>query len=140
MNEQENTRVVQELFAAFGRGDFQSGLKLLAEDVEWQSPVTRNAPAEISWAQPRRGRAQVAQFFQELGENTQPEPFEIFGITAQGDTVVVEGRNRGQVRSTGRSYEHDWVMVFTVRHGEIVSHRHDYDTADVLAAFRNGPG
>jgi hypothetical protein len=40
------------------------------------------------------------------------------------------------VKSTGRTYEHDWVMVFTLRKGKIVRFRHYYDTADIVVAFR----
>ncbi|MFQ5761896.1 MAG: nuclear transport factor 2 family protein [Candidatus Bathyarchaeia archaeon] len=135
MGEQENVQAVQRLFAAFGRGDLPGVLDMLAEDVDWQSPATRTEHAQISWSRPRRGREQVAQFFKELAEKVQPEPLEPLDFTAQGDKVVVEGRNRGRVKSTGRNYEHDWVMVFTLREGKIVRHRGYYDTADILAAF-----
>ena len=137
MNEQENVQVVQKLFAAFGQANIPSALDILAEDVDWQSPVRRSPPSEISWAKPRHGRAEVAKFFRELSEKMQIELMETFDFTAQGDRVVVEGRNRGSVRSTGRTYEHDWVMVFTVRGGKIVTHRHYYDTADILVAFHS---
>jgi len=60
------------------------------------------------------------------------------GFTAQDDRVAVEGRNRGTVKSTGRGYEHDWVMVFTLHDNKIIRHRHYYDTADILVAFRSG--
>ena len=133
--EQENVQLIKELFAAFARGDVQSALALVAEDVDWQSPVTRTQSKEISWALPRHSREQVARFFQELAERVAPEPFEVSAVIAEGDRVVVEGHNRARVRSTGRSYEHDWVMVFTVRDGKIVRHRHYYDSADVAAAF-----
>ena len=137
MNEQENVQVVQKLFAAFGQANIPSALDILAEDVDWQSPVRRSPPSEISWAKPRHGRAEVANFFRELSEKMQIELMETLEFTAQGDRVVVEGRNRGRVRSTGRTYEHDWVMVFTVRGGKIVTHRHYYDTADILVAFHS---
>jgi len=137
MNEQENVQVVQKLFAAFGQANIPSALDILAEDVDWQSPVRRSPPSEISWAKPRHGRAEVAEFFRELSEKMQIELMETLEFTAQGDRVVVEGRNRGSVRSTGRTYEHDWVMVFTVRGGKIVTHRHYYDTADILVAFHS---
>jgi hypothetical protein len=137
MNEQENVQVVQKLFAAFGQANIPSALDILAEDVDWQSPVRRSPPSEISWAKPRHGRAEVAKFFRELSEKMQIELMETLEFTAQGDRVVVEGRNRGSVRSTGRTYEHDWVMVFTVRGGKIVTHRHYYDTADILVAFHS---
>jgi ketosteroid isomerase-like protein len=137
MNEQENVQVVQKLFAAFGQANIPSALDILAEDVDWQSPVRRSPPSEISWGKPRHGRAEVAKFFTELSEKMQMERMETFDFTAQGDRVVVEGRNRGSVLSTGRTYEHDWVMVFTVLGGKIVRHRHYYDTADILVAFRS---
>jgi len=135
--EEENVQVVQQNFAAFGQGNIQGALDTIAEDVDWQSPVTRTRSEEISWARPRYNREQVAAFFKELSEKMQIEQMETLGFTAQGERVVVEGRNRGTVKSTGRTYEHDWVMVFTLHEGKIVRHRHYYDTADIVAAFRS---
>jgi len=136
MEEHNNIQIINEHFAAFGRGDLQSALNMVADKVYWQSPVTRNRPAEITWAVPRHSREEVEQFFQELSEKVQPEKFEIIGFIAQGDKVVVEGSNKGKIKSTGKSYEHDWIMVFTLRDGKIISHRHYYDTADVVIACR----
>jgi len=135
--EQENVQLVQQHFALFGQGNVLAAIEMLAENVDFQSPVTRTAPAEISWAKPRRSREEVIAFFQELLEKVELERTDLFEFTAQGDRVVVEGRNRGTVKATGHTYEHDWIMVFTVRRGKIVRHRHYYDTADVAAAFRS---
>jgi uncharacterized protein len=135
MSEQNNIQVVQAHLAAFGRGDIDAALAAVAEEVDWQSPATRTPNGLMPWSAIRRTRAEVGQFLADLGAHTEPEAFEIFAITAQGDRVVLEGRNRGRARSTGRSYEHDWVMVLTVQDGLIVRARHYYDTADVLTAF-----
>lgn len=54
----------------------------------------------------------------------------------QEDRVVVEGKNCGTVHATGRTYDHDWVMLFTVRDKRIVRFRHYYDTADLVDALR----
>jgi len=137
MNEQENLQVVQQMFAAFGQRDLPGVLDTLANDVDWQSPVTRTRPQEVSWAEPRHSHEEVATFFKDLFEKVQPERMETSEFTAQGDRVIVEGTNRGTVRSTGRTYEHDWVMVFTLRNGKIVRLRHYYDTSDVIVAFRS---
>jgi len=137
MNEQENVKVVQQMFAAFGQRNLPAVLTTLSDDVDWQSPVRRTEPGEISWAKPRHSREEVANYFKELLEKVQPERLETLDLTAQGDRVVVEGKNRGTVRSTGRTYEHDWVMVFTLRQGKIARFRHYYDTADIVVAFRN---
>ena len=133
--EEKNVQFIKEHFAAFGRGDVESAVSMVAGNVDWQSPVSRTQPEEITWAAPRHNQEEVKQFFRELASKVQPEGFEIIGFIAQGDQVVVEGRNRGQVKSTGKSYEHDWIMVFTILEGKIVRHRHYYDTADVVAAF-----
>jgi ketosteroid isomerase-like protein len=91
MTEHENVRLIKEHFAAFGRGDVKSALGIVAENVDWQSPVTRSQPEEITWAAPRHSREEVLQFFQELADKVQPEKFEIIGFIAQDDKVVVEG-------------------------------------------------
>ena len=133
--EENNVQFIKEHFTAFGRGDVESAVNMVAGNVDWQSPVSRTQPEEITWAAPRHNQEEVKEFFRELASKVQPEGFEIIGFIAQGDQVVVEGLNRGLIKSTGLRYEHDWVMVFTILKGKIVRHRHYYDTADVVAAF-----
>ena len=135
MGEKENVQVVQKMYAAFNRRDIPAVLDILSDDVEWHSPVTRTAPDEISWSKPRHGREEVATFFMELGEKVEPDKLEPLEFTAQADRVVVEGKNRGTVRSTGKAYEHDWVMVFTVRQGKIARMWHYYDSIDLRECF-----
>jgi ketosteroid isomerase-like protein len=134
--EEQNIQVVKRNFEAFSQGDIQGALNTFAENVDFQSPVTRHAHPQMSWAKPRHSRGAVATFFKELAEKMQVRSMEPIEFTAQADRVIVEGKNIGIVKSTGRGYEHDWVMVFTIRDGKIVKHRHYYDTADVLVAFR----
>ena len=135
MSEKENVKLVKQMFEAFGRRDIPAVLDTLAQDVEWQSPVTRTAPDEISWSKPRHGREEVAVFFKDLSEKVQPDKLVPLEFTAQADRVVVEGKNRGVVRSNGKAYEHDWVMVFTLRQGKIARMRHYYDSVDIRVAF-----
>ena len=52
---------------------------------------------EITWAAPRHSREEVLEFFHELADKVQPEKFEIIEFIAQGDKVVVAGRNQGQI-------------------------------------------
>ena len=136
MSVEENVKLIRQMFAAFDRGDIPAVLGMVAEDADWQSPVTGAVSSEIPWARLRRGKGEVAAFFGELNEQMQVEKMETGAYTAQGDRVVVEGKNRGMVRATGRSYQHDWVMIFTLRQCQIVRMRHYYDTADILAACR----
>jgi hypothetical protein len=134
MSAESNVAVVQDLFAAFGRGDLETVLAAHAADVDFQAPVSRTGSG-LPWAGPRRGREAVADFFGQLGGTVRPEPFEDLVFTASGDRVVVEGHNKGIALSTGKVYEHDWVMIFTIRDGQIARFRHYYDPADIEAAL-----
>jgi ketosteroid isomerase-like protein len=124
-----NVAVVREFFATLERGDLPGVIEFVGEEVDWQSPVTRTHPPEISWSSIRRTRQEVAAFFKELGQNVKPKGFELFKISAQDDLVVVEGKN------SGRTYEHEWVMIFSIRDNKIIRFRHYYDTADLVGAF-----
>ena len=132
MKELENTEAVKQMYAAFGRGDKAALMEGFANDVEWQI----GGPAAIPICGCRHGREQVAQFFTVLAETLETQQFEPRQFIAQDDMVVVLGHERQRARSTGRSYEGDWVQVFTLRDGKVVKYREHFDTAAALAAFR----
>jgi uncharacterized protein len=71
MTERQNLRMIEELYAAFGRADLPFILDMVAEDVDWQHP----RPADIPWGGKRRGRKEVAQFFAAIGERLEVEQF-----------------------------------------------------------------
>jgi uncharacterized protein len=71
-----------------------------------------------------------------LAETLETQQFEPRQFIAQDDTVVVLGHERHRVKSTGRSYEGEWVQVFTLRDGKVVKYREYFDTAGALTAFR----
>jgi ketosteroid isomerase-like protein len=132
MVEQANVRTVQEIYAAFGRGDIPALLGALAEDVEWSVA----GPQEVPHAGKRRGRAEVAAFFPVLAETEEFEQFEPREFIAQGDQVVVLGYLRSRVKATGRRYENEWAMVWTLRDGKVTRFRTYEDTAAEAAAYR----
>ena len=119
---------------AFGRGDLEAVIEAHAEDVDSQAPVTRTT-STLPWAGSRRGREEVRDYFAQLTQTVRPEPFEDVVFTASGDRVVVEGHNKGTVLATGKAYEHDWVMIFTIHDGLIGRFRMYYDPADIEVAL-----
>lgn len=54
-----NLQTVQDIYAAFWRGDIPFILNALAEDVEWHEPPGGEAPFKGTY----RGREGVGQFF-----------------------------------------------------------------------------
>lgn len=136
MAEQENVRIVQEAYAAFGRGDIPAVLNVFADDMEYFVP----GPTDIiPTAGQRRDPEQVAQLFATINETEEVQQFEPQEFIAQGDMVVVLGHSRARVKSTGRTLEGDWVDVITLRDGKAVRYRHYYDTAAAVEAFRATP-
>jgi ketosteroid isomerase-like protein len=132
MSRQENVQAVQQMYAAFGRGDMSVLLNGFSDDVDWEYAGPSNIPICGS----RRGREQVARFFQALGETLETLQFEPQKFIAQGDEVVVLGHERHRVKSTGCIFEGDWVQVFTLREGKVIRYREYGDTAALVAAFR----
>jgi ketosteroid isomerase-like protein len=65
MSEQENAQTVQQLYAAFARGDRQAALNTFSDDVDLQHPMTTTV---WPWAGKLRGREQVMRFFAGLAE------------------------------------------------------------------------
>jgi ketosteroid isomerase-like protein len=134
MGEQQHMQTVQEIFSAFGRGDIAPTLDALADDVEWHEP---GPTAVLPWAGTRHGRAQVAQFFTAIGESLEILQFEPREFWAEGDKVAVFGYEQARAKPTDRTYESEWVMVFTLRQGQVVGFHRYYDTAAAVVAFRS---
>jgi uncharacterized protein len=133
VSEDGNTRAVQEIYAAFGRGDVPFILDQLADQFEWVNP---GSPTLIPWAKERHTREEVAEFFQVLGKTVEFQEFEPRTYVAQGDKVVVLGHFRARSKSTGRTVEEHWAMEWTLQNGKVTGYRAHDDTAAIAAALR----
>ncbi len=134
MSDQTNLAVVQQAYAAFGRGDIPGVLDLLTDDVVW----TLQGPSTIPFAGTRRGREGVAEFFSLVGETLEFEQFEPREFVVQGDMVAVLGYERSLIKPTGRTLEQEWAHVYTLRDGKIAKFRAFEDTAALVVAFGAG--
>ena len=84
MSEQANLELVQEMYAAFSRGDIKTIMDHLAPDVLWVA----EGPEIIPFAGRRTGPAEVLGFFQSLGGTQENQKLTIEGNLAQGDRVA----------------------------------------------------
>jgi ketosteroid isomerase-like protein len=135
MEQEKNIQLVNDFFAALNRGDMQYILDIAADNIDWQSPVTGTIAEPISWAKPRRGKAELESFFKELFDKITLVEIKPLTFTAQDDRVFVEGTTKNIVKSNKQEYFVTWVMAITVRNGKCLRLRQYYDTADVLKAF-----
>jgi len=132
MDEQENVQIVQESYAAFGRGDVAAFLATFDDGVDWLT----YGPADLPIYGPRRGRDQVAAVMSAATDLLEIQEFEPREYIAQGDRVVVLGYERGTSKSSGKAYELHWVDVFTLKNHKVARFRGYWDSASIVAAAR----
>ena len=134
MSAQSNIELARDAYAAFGAGDLQKLLGLMTSDIVWEFPASKVIP----WAGTFKGPGEVARFFAALMEHCEPEAFEPLHFIASDDRLVVLGRERFRVKSTGLSWACEWAHAFTVRDGKIASFREYTDTAAMGSALGKG--
>src|SRR5256885_16262158 len=100
MNQTTNTSIVQQAYAAFGRGDIPALLGSLDEKVDWV-PVY-GAGGHVLTSGRRQGRAAVGTFFQQIAQSYKFSVFEPREFVEQGDKVVALGHYTATVNKTGR--------------------------------------
>jgi uncharacterized protein len=127
--EQNSLDIVRRGYEAFGRGDIDGLLALLDENIQWTTP----GPPELPIAGRRTGKQAVAAFFQDLAGLLDVQTFEPKEFIAQGDRVVVLGRDTARVKATGKVIESAWVHAFSVRDGKI-ARLDEYNDVSALVA------
>ena len=124
---------VREIYQAFGRGDMDTILGHLADDIEWEYGVTST---DVPWLQPLRGKAQVPAFFQSLAA-IDFHSFEPTMFLENGHVVVALIDLEATVRATGRRVvEVDEVHIWHFdKEGKAIKFRHRADTHQHWVAY-----
>jgi uncharacterized protein len=130
-----NTQTVQALYAAFGRGDVQTILGYLADDVDWNND--RLASTECPWNGNFSGKSNVPAFFKAVGDNLDFGIFNPHTFVESGNHVAVVLRLESRLKKNGKPLENDGVHIWTFNdRGQVSVYRHFNDTAAELAAWR----
>jgi uncharacterized protein len=122
-----NVETVQEMYAAFGRGDIPAILAKLDDNVQWE---IGGSTADVPWLQRRDGRDGALAFFQSLAgldfhkfEVTAVVPLgsdRVLGICNVDTTITVSGK---------RVVEDDEVHIWWFNaDGRVTAFRHRADT------------
>ena len=129
---QASLELVRAAYRAFATRDIDSLLRLVSPAVEWGEPVDPLIPTSGT----RNGLSGVLEWLR-IGQDTETIlAFEPSRFLADGDTVAVICRTTVVARSTGRTYDTDFVHVVTVDDGRIVRFQEFFDTWAAAEAFR----
>jgi ketosteroid isomerase-like protein len=132
-----NVATVQEIYAAFGRGDVPAILDRVADDVHWEHwPDGSGAQRHgVPWLLERTGRDEVAGFFASL------EALEFHGFAP---TAMLEGHGAvaaviaidATVKATGERFRDDEIHLWSFdADGRVTAFRHFVDTAKHVEAY-----
>jgi ketosteroid isomerase-like protein len=105
----------------------------MTPDIDWYSG---GRASDYPGFGPRKGHAQVREFFDIVAENNEFSQFTPREFYASGDKVFVLGDYALTLRKTGRAMASDWVHIFTIRDRKISGVRECLDTALAAECYR----
>ena len=130
-----HVQTVQDVYAAFQRGDVAAIQSAVSETVDWRNDGVESR--ECPWNGDFSGKAGVPGFFQVVAEHLDFTVFDVKKMAASDQCVAVHLRIESVLRKNGRRLANDSIHLWTFDdHGQIASYRHFNDTAAELAAWR----
>jgi ketosteroid isomerase-like protein len=132
MSEAANVQLIKKLYDTLGKGDLETALALMTDDVTFVVPGPPGIGAAGTW----RGHSGVRECFVRLREAQETQNVDVREFVAQGNAVVVLLHVIAKARSTGKRFESDLVHFFTVRDARIANLIDFFDTAAFVEAHR----
>jgi len=132
MQEAENTNVVQDAYAAFGRNDIPTLMTHVADDIVWVGVY--GTASHVPTSGERRGKAAVDEFFKQVAEHVHFNEFEPKEFLAAADKVVVLG-HYAATTPVKKSFKSDFAMVFTLRNGKVIRFQEFCNSAAINDAY-----
>jgi ketosteroid isomerase-like protein len=135
MTAMSHVRLVQDLYAAFGRGDVPGVLGAFAADIEWrEAEGNPYQPGGKAWVGPD---AVLQNLFMRMGVDWEFFTAQTLRYHHAGAAVIVEGRYTARHKQSAKSLDSQFCHVWQIRDGKIASFQQYTDTAqwqDVMQA------
>lgn len=130
----KNIEIAKKIYADFMKGDIDSVLAAMSDDVTWEVA----GPSTVPYAGVRHGKKEWMDYLQGLG-TVDVVAFEPKEFLADQDKVVVLGTEQLKVKSNGKMIDEKWAQVITFSGGKVIHFRSYDDSAASAAAFRSTP-
>lgn len=131
MSVEDNKRVVREFCDHFKKSNADGLIDAMTDDATWWV----NGKPHLFPSSGTRTKEEAAKMFRNmLAAYADGLEMQIVSIMGEGDIVVAETRSHATTR-TGRVYENEYALFFTVRHGKVAKVREYTDLLHVLEVF-----
>ena len=134
MHRLQNLQIVEDLFRALSKHDFAELTKHVSKNCDHWAVQDG---ASLPWSGHFEGPGGMRGFF-EFWDQTLEQALMPEDILVEGDKVVVTGRSKNRVKANGAEVDQAWVMLFTIRAGEIVACQYFDDSAKWMPALKAG--
>ena len=115
----DNKELVERFTSLFAQSDIDAVLGMMTEDATWWV----NGKAHLNPGSGTKTKPDMARILENLyGQLIGGLRMDVAGIVAEGDKVAAELRSHATT-TTGKIYENDYHMLFTVRDGKIAKVR-----------------
>ncbi len=132
MDARNNCDLIRGLYAAFGKGDVPTVLAAFDPNIRWVE--AENSP--LADQNPYIGPQTVLEgVFMRLGSEVDGFTVTPSLFTDGGDTVLVEGRYAGKVKSTGIVLDAQFAHVWRLHEGKVVSFQQYTDSWQWTKAY-----
>ena len=132
MSAEDNIKVIQGVYEAFGRGDVEAIVATLSDDVDWAAEASSTA---APWWGVRRGKEAVGQFFQDFGSTMEVTDFTPVSFAGNDTDVLTMVRFSATARATGKSAAMHLHHLFRFTDGKISYYRGTEDTMATVDAL-----
>ena len=113
--EQENVSFLQGLYGALIQADLDSFADMISPDAEMEL----FCPREFGFIKRAQGKDTIVQAIVHNFSLLKDQETKLLSLVAQGDTVIIVGREKGKFRETNENYDVHFVQQFTIICGKM---------------------
>ena len=125
--------IVEDIYAAFSRGDIQTILSHLSPNVEWNA---MGESSKIPYGRRYVGISEVPHFFADLGNSFQMTGFTVDEMYQNGNVVTAYGEHKGIGIKSGIASETKWAMRWEFNNdGQVIRYNNFFDTGGIGKSF-----
>jgi ketosteroid isomerase-like protein len=131
MSVEDNKRVVREFCDHFKKSNVDGLIDAMTDDATWWV----NGKPHLFPSSGTKTKEEAERMFRNmLSAYTDGLDMQIVSIIGEGDIVAAETRSHATTR-TGRVYENEYALFFTIRDGKVAKVREYTDLLHVLEVF-----